>query len=595
MNNYTSDDSEIIAKNKFESEIFENNNTLKAFFSDNDKTPLWDGQIFMYKSIDKKINNWFDKLYVQIKGRNVEKLTEGNKTFSLDIEKIKAYQRDINGTLLLVCFYTDEMEYKLYYRYLLPVDLKNILDNADEGNKSTSFDIYPIKKGQKNAILNICLNFTKNAKQQINTVIKSIENIKNIKEIKADFIGNSQDDFYSELFDNKLYSYAIDKNDKTFAITKYNNVKIYMNQRINNNVSIDNKIYYNSYTLQRHKNGMCIIIDDCITLDLTEYKIHFSFKGNINQKIKSLELFIEILKKKKITISENTYKLKEVKCLDLNKYESELIKLKEVENMFIKLGVNFTNNIEDLTDTDWKKINILVNIFEKNIKPKKPLINQTGICKIHIGNIDILLFIIVEKNTYYNFFEDLSNIVFVARKEEGTELTEKGQISPYLLLVDEKIMGNHKNLFEYANWNSEVVKESFEKIPRYKELSEYINEFILRLLLTYDNSKDENMINLAMFLCKKLLNQKYEDINAKYIYTINYFQVIKRKRKYTKEEIDQLYKLKEEIYNTDESMLKCCIAILLDISNDFNYYYERLTEEEKDVFEGYPIYHLNNN
>ena len=115
---YTSDDSEIIAKNKFESEIIENNNTLKPFFSDNDKTPLWDGQIFMYKSIDKRIDNWNDKVYVQIKGKNVKSLSKGNKTFSLEVSKLKAYQRDINGTLLLVCLYTDNMDYKLYYRIL---------------------------------------------------------------------------------------------------------------------------------------------------------------------------------------------------------------------------------------------------------------------------------------------------------------------------------------------------------------------------------------------------------------------------------------------------------------------------------------------
>ena len=165
---YTSDDSEIIAKNKFESEIIENNNTLKPFFSDNDKTPLWDGQIFMYKSIDKRIDNWNDKVYVQIKGKNVKSLSKGNKTFSLEVSKLKAYQRDINGTLLLVCLYTDNMDYKLYYRNLLPVDLNSILENIDETKKSTSFEIYPINKGEKNAILHICLNFVQNAKKQIN-------------------------------------------------------------------------------------------------------------------------------------------------------------------------------------------------------------------------------------------------------------------------------------------------------------------------------------------------------------------------------------------------------------------------------------------
>lgn len=593
MKKYTSDDSEIIAKNKFEGEIVENNNTLKTFFSDNDKTPLWDGQLFIYKNIDKNISNWIDKLYVQIKGRNVKKITEGNKTFSLEIEKIEAYQRDLNGTLLLVCLYTDEMEYELYYRNLLPVDLKNILDNVDEGNESTSFEIYPIKKGKKNAILNICLNFTKNAKKQINTEIKDIEDIENIKEIKANYIGNSQDEFYNELLDNKIYTYAIDKDDKTFAISKYNNIKIFMGQRINKNVSIDDRIYYNSYILQRQKKELSIIIDNCITIDLNKHKIHYSFKGNINQRIKSLKFFIDMQNKKKITINGITMNLKE-ENINLEKYEKELNKLIEIDNMFEKLGVDFKEKIEDLDETDWRNINILVNIFEKNKKPEKPLIEQTGLCKIPIGNIVILLFVNVEKNNYYNFFEDLSNFEFFAKKEDGKEPTEENRISPYLLLVNKKIMGDSKNLLDYANWNSEIVKKSFEKIARYKDLSEYINEFILRLITTFDVNKDENKIDLAMYLCEQLLKQNYENEIDKYIYTINYFQIVKRKREYTKNEIDELYGLKEIIYNNDKCMLKCCIAILLDIPNDFNYYFDKLNEKDKEIFKNFPIYYLKN-
>ena len=149
IGNYTSEDSELIAKNKFESEIIENNNTLKPFFSENDKTPLWDGQIFIYKNINKKINNWTDKLYVQIKGKNVKKISNGNKTFSLEINKLQAYQRDGEGTLLLVCLYTDNMQYELYYRSLLPVDLDAILKEKKEDQKSISFEIYQINKGQK--------------------------------------------------------------------------------------------------------------------------------------------------------------------------------------------------------------------------------------------------------------------------------------------------------------------------------------------------------------------------------------------------------------------------------------------------------------
>ena len=144
-----------------------------------------------------------------------------------------------------------------------------------------------------------------------------------------------------------------------------------------------------------------------------------------------------------------------------------------------------------------------------------------------IGRNVILLWIDAEKNNYYNFFEDLSSIILITTKE-GKQPTNENSISPYLLLIDKTIMCENNNLFEYANWNSEIVKKSFEKVSRYKELAGYINEFILRLLLTYDKNPKEDMLNLAMFLCEKIISQDYENKNDKDIYRTNYFQIIKR-------------------------------------------------------------------
>lgn len=591
---YTADDSEGIAKTKFESEIYENNNTLKPFFSDNDKTPLWDGQIFIYKSTEKKIDNWDDKLNVQIKGRNVKSLSESRKTFSLEVNKLKAYQRDGRGTLFLICLYTDNMDYKLFYRNLLPVDLDSILEDIDETKTTTSFEIYPINKGQKNAILQICLNFVQNAKKQINTEIKNIEEIKNIKEINSHFVGKNQNEFFKELLNNKIYTYATDTNDKIFAISKKENTKIFMGQEINKNVSIDDKVYYSNYILQRQSDGETIIMGNSITLNLVSYKINFKFNGNIDQKIKSLELFIDMQKKQKITINGATLLLNKKDCIELENYEKELAELKIIKNMFNKLGIDFTDKLENLNNSDWTNIQILVNIFEKNKKPKKTFVSQTGICKMTIGRNVILLWIDAEKNNYYNFFEDLSSIILITTKE-GKQPTNENSISPYLLLIDKTIMCENNNLFEYANWNSEIVKKSFEKVSRYRELAGYINEFILRLLLTYDKNPKEDMLNLAMFLCEKIISQDYENKNDKDIYRTNYFQIIKRQRVFNGDEYDELFRLKEIVYKKDNCMLKCGIAILLEDQKDFEYYYNKLSEKEKVDFKNFPIYNLKNN
>ena len=76
------------------------------------------------------------------------------------------------------------------------------------------------------------------------------------------------------------------------------------------------------------------------------------------------------------------------------------------------------------------------------------------------------------------------------------------------------------------------------------------------------------------------------------IYIINYFQIIKRQREFNKDEYDELFKLKEKVYKSDNYMLKCGIAILLENQKDFEYYYNKLTEENKIDFKNFPIYNL---
>ena len=77
------------------------------------------------------------------------------------------------------------MQYELYYRSLLPVDLDAILKEKKEDQKSISFEIYQINKGQKNAITNICINFIKNSKWQIKAEIKDVKEIKNTKVVNS--------------------------------------------------------------------------------------------------------------------------------------------------------------------------------------------------------------------------------------------------------------------------------------------------------------------------------------------------------------------------------------------------------------------------
>ena len=124
-------DIEKIATHKIEELVLKNRDFLSPYINSNDRTPLWDGSIYIYSSNQKTNGTFEGKIDVQIKGRQVENFKENN-IYQFKVEALKGYQKEIKGTLLLVVDFINIDNYKVYYCNLLPVDLYQILKNLKE-------------------------------------------------------------------------------------------------------------------------------------------------------------------------------------------------------------------------------------------------------------------------------------------------------------------------------------------------------------------------------------------------------------------------------------------------------------------------------
>ena len=120
---------------------------LKDFINSNDKMPLWDGEIFIYEENCKYQQNekLVGRIGVQVKGHKVKKLKNGNSKYSIEVEYLRAYQKEKRGTLLFVVEIIDSENTQIYYANLLPVDLKEILEKVKENQKTVTINIKPIK------------------------------------------------------------------------------------------------------------------------------------------------------------------------------------------------------------------------------------------------------------------------------------------------------------------------------------------------------------------------------------------------------------------------------------------------------------------
>lgn len=550
---------------------------LKDYISTNDKTPMWDGEIYIYKENSKyKANEDFrGKISVQVKGHKVTKIKSGNSKYSIDVEYLRAYQKDKKGVLLFVVEMTDSENTQIYYANLLPVDLKEILERLKENQKTISIDIKPIKEKSPSSMKMICLNFFRNSNEQMNIEIKNIDEIDKIHKIEFTVVGEEK---YLEeyLLNNDIYSYAFDEiTNKKYALPKLKEVQKYQTNKVD--VRIKDKLYYNQITIIKNREEQYILYGKSTKIYLDRNKINFELKGNVYERINDAKFIIDLLKNREMTVKDknipfpiNIEKIQKEKYIE--SLRQDLDYLNKMKNLFEKFNIKFEKDLDTL---DEKSLTNLKRFAKLNDGILIDGLKESGIHFIEIAGYCIAFFVSVDSNKkveVYNYFDDLSGKMRVFYFDSN-----KNQIpiSPYINLTAE-------NLISFSNINIDIIKKSFDSPEYSEETCLRYNLWLLELIKAYDESNEKKWLEFAEYLIDKILK-----FSSSPVYIINKLQIIKRIRNLNQEEKDELYEIKE---NEKDDMIQCGIAILLDNSSDFERHFNKL--ENKEEFKKFPIYNL---
>lgn len=554
---------------------------LVAYIDSKDKMPIWDGNIFIYKSNSehKKNNEFLGKVQVQVKGKKVKKLSNGNSKFKIEVDYLRAYQREKNGTLLLVVEIVDYANTKLYYANLLPVDLEEILKKVKDDQKTVTISIKPIKEKSASSFKMICLNFLKNSKLQMNIEIKNIDELKNIEKISFSITGDRE---YIEeyLFDNDVYTYGIEsKTGKIYALPKLQNIE--RMEKNNVKVSINDKEYYQQTVAIKNKNERYVLCGKSIKIDFDNKKVSFKVQGNVYERINDINFIIDLLEHEELCVNNEKIAIplkidKDFKAEYISTLKVDLSKLIKIRDVFEKFGINFKKDIDKL---DKRSLNRLDGFIKLNDGVLMENIKKSNMYWIDISDIRIAFLVIIDKNgklNIYNHFGDLSNLIRVFYiNRDNQQVT----ISPYINLTAE-------NLISFSNINIDVMKKTFEAEFYSDETCERYNLWMLEVIKAYDMSKDKKWLYFAYYINTQIM--KFSQNNS---YIINKMQILKRFRELNLEEKDKLYEIRN-IENSND--MQCAIAILLDNQSDFERYFNRLSDEEKENFKKYPIYNIAN-
>jgi hypothetical protein len=572
----TANDIESIAIDTIKRELRKYIKMFTPHLQENDKTPFWDGEIWVYKDANKTKKDYADRIFVQVKGRKVQKISQGNSKFPMEVETLQGFQKDKRGTLLFVTEIEDIEHTQLYYANLLPVDLNEILYKVKPEQKSISIDIKPIKEKTSSLIKFICLNFLKNSNEQLKIAIKNIDDIKNIKEIKVPI--HCDNKFIDEyLLNNDIYSYAITQENEKIALPKLKEIVTFKETK--QEVKIKDKIYYEKITSVKSRNNEYILLGKSTKFYMNKDKIDFKIQGNLRERINDIQFIIDLVESKffdtskgriNFPINQNSESIKFIEGI-----KKDLKYLIAINNIFAKFGIEFNLDLDILTENDYKNLNLLINIFN-GIFP--PSITETKLCNIKIAKYKIAFIVLKKENgemVAYNYFDELDKIIRVFYFNERNE-----QI-PLSIYINMK----KTDFLEFSNLNVEIIKKSFKNIDNSMPTIAKVTEFLLVVLNAYDVSNNRELLELAKYVNNKILEYKKEDENI-----INKLQIIKRERTLSREEKEELYGIKNKNNNTQ---IQLGIAILLENKSDYERYLEQLTNEEKEIFKTYPIMNLN--
>lgn len=547
-------------------------NLLDTYVHSKDREPSWDGHIYVFNNENMSVESMTGRVPIQIKGEEVKEFSSKEKKYDVKVADLKNYQKEGIGIIYFVVEIINSSNTKIYYRQLLPLDLKLELKNIRRNQKHRRIKFKELSQEEHSSLYYICRNFLNNSNHQKGKIILSKNEINNVKDITFDVV-TKKDNLEEYLLNNPIYVYAnIEGEKESIPFEKVNcfGLEVEFKGKITAGTS---HVYYDTYKILKTKDDYIISIGNSIKISKKENKLNINIKGTIYQRLQDLKFIYEVAKTQTIKIDKGVFTFSK---LNKNQTLFRNFKLYEyLEKIFKKLGIIFDVPLEKLNKKDWNNLNKLMNIAE-NQKFVNSYIKETGIYELKINKFVIAFFGYKNKNEsmIFDLFSDIYNSFCLKQADED------GKIYNFCLYSNL----TEKQLLEYSNIKFEIILKAFKTIKMYGKYADITNEFLLNCIRIYDRTQKMEFLILAEELNKMLLEYEETEINK-----VNKFQIICRKRNFKEEEIEEMMEIQRK---TKDDMILLAISILLERKKEIEYYKKKISIEKLENIKKYPIYKL---
>ena len=135
---------------------------LHTNINSDDKLPIWDGEIYVYSSDIQANENLLGRIPIQVKHKNyysTDPYEFKEISYPVAFSSLNAFYTEKGAMFFVVC-YGEEPDGRIFYRSLLPEDIKPLLDENTAGQKTKALRFYPFPTGEEE-IMTILLTFLK--------------------------------------------------------------------------------------------------------------------------------------------------------------------------------------------------------------------------------------------------------------------------------------------------------------------------------------------------------------------------------------------------------------------------------------------------
>lgn len=559
----------------------------RPYINTADKKPIWDGELFVYKSktnFCKENLDFIIPLQVKTSFHSKKNFPKQSK-YKILISELKAYIED-RGVLFITVLVNNENCNQIYCGYLTKSVIRKYIAKA-KNHKSITISFQRMPTSFKAFYDEL---YTLHLQRQLNSI--SVDELKNLKNATYKFsikhVSNDEDIIMHVANNPVDVLVECDGFSDPFYLGE-SRAFLKFSQIIEKPISVNDVVYFNEFSRTPDGNGYLIkigkstsfkIVQDDIIKDKYNFNVTFSptNDGSIHEIIQELKFIISSFEKGGFSVGNSWHEYPPLTTNNseaLAIWKNSLSFWQDVLSLFELLGIEEELDVSKLDNKSYKDLRTLIDafIYKKNVV-------GTGISSrtatFSIGNICIIIFAEYVKENIFKFRDIFDGLIFSMVHDNNRVI-----ISPFMIpyLPELELIPDNIPISKLVNSYNKILNLN-------NNIYNIATENLLSMLLAFDKSNRKIHLKAAKILANWIIENSLDD-NSIQIYKLNLFQTLLRERQLNNEELNELVDIEVEAIN---SSVKIAANALLGNSAHVKRLWQNLNESEQKDLVSRPIY-----